>query len=50
MAAKKAKKSSGSKREQVVLRVAPDVKKYIVAKAKAAGVSVNAYCEKRLAR
>lgn len=37
-------------RKQIVLRVAADTKRNVVSKAKAAGLSVNAYCEKRLSK
>jgi predicted HicB family RNase H-like nuclease len=35
-------------RQQIVLRVEPSVKKHVRAQAKAAGLSLNAYCEKKL--
>jgi predicted HicB family RNase H-like nuclease len=39
-----------AKRQQIVLRVDPAVKKASKAAAKAAGVSLNTWCEGRLAK
>lgn len=40
--------SKAAERQQIVLRVAPSTKRTAVAAAKKAGLSLNAYAEKRL--